>query len=255
MGFEHIPEGLLKKIQGLLRLEESAKKVGSMEEAANASGKIRDILMKHNLDLFTIQQASQEKKTEIIHKLYNLEELMQSHEGGWIRNLVSIIARYNLCDILGRGKTSEIWMIGTETNIEVTWYTAAQLANRLRLSGREAFKTYEGKEKRNTYLRGYYIGANQGIQQQLAENAAREAYNAKIASKKIAQKEKNTESESTSLMVMSMQVAMMKDVENHMANNFQFKMAKPKMIRSKGMSGRQQGVIDGKSMSINAGIK
>lgn len=254
MSFEHIPEGLLKKIQGLLRLEESAKKVGSMEEAANASGKIRDILMKHNLDLFTVEQASKKKKTEIVHKLYDLEELMQSHEGTWISNLLTIVAKYNLCDVLIRGRTTERWLIGTETNIEVTWYTVAQLSNRLRLSGREAFKTYEGKEKRNTYLRGYYIGANSGIQQQLAENAAREAYNAKLAAGKRAQQEETTEAESTSLMVMSMQVSMMKDVESYMSSTFKFKPTVTR-IRSTSRSGRQQGEIDGKAMSINAGIK
>jgi hypothetical protein len=253
MNLDHLPKGMIGKIQALLRLEENA---GTPEEAANASGKIRDILMKYNLDLYTVSQATAEKKKPgINHFEYNPEDLTKPHEGKWVLALVKVIARFNMVEILTKKRSDDIILIGTEVNIEITWYTLQQLTVRLRTMAKDNFKKYEGKEKRNTYIRGYYLGAVAGIQTQLSTNAAREVYNAKIAAQRRATHVPVSAEETSAIAIISMGVEMMKSVQDYMNQTFTFKYSQAAGPRSKGLNGRAQGREDGEKISINAGLK
>jgi hypothetical protein len=260
MNLDHIPEGLLKKLRGLLKAEESWKSSGTEEDliqAANASAKIRAILLKHNLDMQSVKasdtQATEDQK--INHQTFDPETLTKPHEGKWVRELSKVIARYNMCELLFiNPKSDSFYLIGTGTNIQVVWYIIDQLSNRLRLMAKAAFKVYDGKEKRNTFIRGYYLGAVKGIQVQLAENAAREKYNATQATQSMLNQIQPTEDQSMALSIASMQVTIMRKNTDYMHSTFSVGSSKSSAPKSKSIGGRAQGYEAGKSININGGL-
>lgn len=169
MDLSNIPKALIEKIQKLLRLQEGAT---TIEEAANAASKIADMLKKYNLDMASVRAANAAIEEEVVLKnVYDTSDLEKSHEGGWVDRLIRIIAKDNMCRAIGLQGTSKIYVFGTKTNAEMSWYITEQLVNRLRPMSREAFAIYEGNEKRNTFFRGYFAGAVIGIGEQLMRNA------------------------------------------------------------------------------------
>lgn len=256
---ENIPKEVIAKIQKLIKLEESAKTVGNLEEAANAGAKIRDILMKHNLDLYKVQQAGDhtQKKEPISQKSYNPEDLTRPHEGGWVSLMVRALGTTYLCKVIGRpgfdnGKS--VWIVGTASNVEILWYTVEQLCNRIRPIAREEFKKYKGKEKRNTYFRGFYVGAVNGIRDRLALDAQREVWKAQQAEKEKRNGNVVTDAENTSLMVIAMQVEHFRDIDRHCEATMNLGYTNSKGPSYKGVSGKVAGYETGKSMGINSGV-
>lgn len=257
MNLENVPKELIAKIQKLLKLQESAENIGSIEEAANAAGKISDLLAKHNLDLFQIRAAGDHttKEAPVQHSTYDPETLTKPHEGKWVTLLTSTIARYNGVTVLhNRGGVTALFLIGTAVNVEITWYTIEQLTERLRMMAKENFRKYEGKEKRNTYIRGYYLGAVSGIQAQLAENAAKEVYNAKVAAEKRATHSSMDSFDITALQVIDMKTQLMKRNSDFIAQKFGRIGTTSTSTRSKSVGGRTQGYSDGKSINIHSGV-
>lgn len=238
-------KSLKEKIRKLIALQEGAQKIGSIEEAANAAEKIRALLMKHNLDLYSIQKEGHEEETEM--QTFDTGELSVKTEGDWINMLTRVIAEFHLCEAIGTGKArSWIYVIGKPSNVEIVWYTVEQLANRIRPMAREAFKTYKGLEKRNTFIRGYLMGAVWGIRKQLAEKAAKEAWAAK-------QDRDNNLIGTQALMMVNMTVKHRIDNEAYKKKVMTTTTARVKSTKS--ISGKVIGTQAGYGMSINAGIK
>lgn len=250
MNLDHIDKGLLAKIQKLIKLQEGAKALGNFEEAANAAEKIRDMLMKYNLEMYQVEAAGDltQKQESSTHGEFDAEELTKPHEGKWITNLARIIANFNMCSAIPYGSTSKIFIIGTPSNIEIVWYTCEMIANNLRPQWKVAFKKYEGREKRNTFMRGFLQGAVEGIQNQLATQQAREVWEAKQAEEKA---NKNSE-DTTAIMRINMQL-------QHARSNYtyiksQWTITKVKNKGLSGLNGKTQGYEHGKNMSLNKGI-
>lgn len=259
MNIDHIPKELIAKIQKLMKLEEGAKKLGNIEEAANAAGKIRDILMKHNLDLYTVQNAGDQtqKEAPIIKDDYQPEDFTKPHEGDWVKRLVKTIAPFYLCKCFGYTNTAmglKVTIIGTATNVEIVWYTVEQLVNRIRPLSRDAFKAYTGHEKRNTFFRGFFRGAVEGIQYQLAENAQREVYKAKEAEERKRAGKPIAELESTAIMFIGMQVQEQRRVQQFIDHNINFGNSTRKGSSLSGVGGKQTGFETGKKINIASGV-
>lgn len=240
-------ENLLKKIKRLLALQESAQKMGSIEEAANAASKVRDLLMKHNLDLYSVQKWEERPKEEQIDKAeFDTSTLSTKVEGDWVRQLAEVISRFNMCRVIGTGHSRGIiFIIGTPTNTQITWYTVEQLVVRIRGMAKEAFKVYRGAEKRNTFIRGYLRGAIEGIGKKLGEERAREQFQA--------QQDRESGLQNTNaLMVVGMGVQMMSKVESYMKSNFRLKTKATSSLSSTG--GRAMGKEAGYRMGIHKGV-
>lgn len=260
MEIDNIPKELIAKIQKLMKLEEGAKTVGNIEEAANAAAKIRDILMKYNLDLYTVQTAGDQttKEVPITDMDRQPEEFTKPHEGDWVKRLTKTIAPFYLCKAFGySGKSSgmKVNIVGTPTNIEILWYTVEQLVNRLRPMSRESFREYKGHEKRNTYFRGFFTGAVDGIHHQLGENARREKWRAEQAELQRRNGVDISDNDTTSIMVINMQLQQQRKVETYIRDNMSFSSSKGSGPRgTSSQSGRAFGYETGKSINISSGI-
>lgn len=240
---------ILEKLRKLLALQEKA---GTTEEAANAAAKIRDMLLKYNLDMEAVKRSDPTKVEEVRQASYNPEDLTMRHEGKWVTKLTGVIARHNMCQlILTRGDW--VYIIGTKSNVQITWFLVEQLVNRLRPMSREYFARYEGAEKRNTFFRGFFLGAVDGISSTLSKEAAREVYNAKQAHTSKLEQRPLDETQTQAIALTTMLVKEQKRVEDYISSNF--RLGKGKTIgKSKSQSGREIGYEAGAGMSINKGI-
>ncbi len=167
---------IIERVQKLLDLEQGAKAIGSLEEAANAAEKAQKLLMKHNLEMADIA-AHDPNQAQKMGRATFQDVVAQKNEGQWIYRLYYVLAEHNFCDIVytafidDNGKKNKyVNLIGTKDNVQVVKFLADQLEPRLRVLEKEAWKT--GRlygEKRNAFRRGYFMGAAQGIGAQLAD--------------------------------------------------------------------------------------
>ena len=79
------------KISKLIRLEEGAKEIGSMEEAANAAAQIQKLLLKYNIDRNQLEPEKQ--KENIISKEVEIgkEHGYKKTESDWMLVLANHI--------------------------------------------------------------------------------------------------------------------------------------------------------------------
>lgn len=168
-----IPKGLLEKIQKLMRLRDD--KAATQGEIENATKMITQLLLKHNLDMTMVQNHGKEDETTGT-KGVNLNNRTNRHEGSWLPSLYTVIASFNLCEIIimakgkhGKDDMGYIAIIGKKVNCEVVYYLVDQLRERLKGMEVNAWHRYSGEEKRNSYRRGYLQGAVAGINIALAE--------------------------------------------------------------------------------------
>jgi len=165
-------EPVIEKIKKLMALQESAQKVGSLEEAANAAEKIQTLLLKHNLEMFDIHSSKNKShiKRDDLKGVYN-----KKNEGEWIFILYSEIARNNFCDVIlqgyfdGKDKKKYVILLGDKDNSEVVRFMALQAENAIRHLETLCWKKLTGQhgDKRNAFRRAYFMGAARGIGAQL----------------------------------------------------------------------------------------
>jgi hypothetical protein len=215
------------KLEKLLKLQESAEKLGSLEEAQNAAGQIQKLLLKYNLAMGDIDTGDKDPLDSINKTDMSFEDMgMKKTSGKWIESLVFTIARYNLCRAIkigGWGMT----IMGLPENLEVVKRHINILLKQLPIMGREAFKSYHGHEKKNTYQRGYLLGAVVGIRDTLILNR---------------QEMEQLESKVTSLVLTSDKLVT-QAVEKEFTD-----LKKSRSARSSSSDGRGKGYKDGKAM-------
>ncbi len=253
---ENIPKEVIAKIQKLIKLEESANKIGNQAEAENAAAKIRDIMMKHNLDLYKVQSAGDQtqKKEAVGEQDHDPESLTRPHEGQWVTMMVKALAPTYLCKVLTYGSSKKVCIVGTPSNVEILWYTTEQLCNRIRPIAREEFRKYRGREKRNTYFRGFYVGAVNGIKDRLSMDAQRETYKAKEAEEVKMEGKPINEEQTNALAIISMTVERHRDIERYIQSNMNVGTSHKRGPSYSGVSGKVAGYQTGNKMGINAGM-
>lgn len=166
-------EIILDKILKLQALQQSAEKVGSLEEATNAAEKIQRLLIKYNLDLTDAEDLR--KKPEVKDIVISGVKTFgyTPKEGFFIPWLGTLVAEFFFCRSLNRRDASdkELWFIyvGTPPNIQVAINATTNLVNSIRAFGRIEWRDwgeYSG-QKRGAFLRSYYAGAVQGLRTKL----------------------------------------------------------------------------------------
>lgn len=171
-------EKLIRKLIKLISLRDGAKAIESHEEAKNAQSKI-DVLLaqvgKTEDDILAEAIAEDgDKPIDVTVKVYHIAEDLIKTEGDWKPALLGIIARMNKCKILlhGSRKDAPVSIIGDEFNIEVTIATYKHLVPLIKAKGNTRYREYSRAmstsaqfEKRNTFLRGYFKGVPQGMNQ------------------------------------------------------------------------------------------
>lgn len=169
-----IPDHILKRLQKLLKLAKGAKEVGSLAEAENAATRANEILLEYNLstddvDLEDKPKVGQSKVNDWENKEQERINFMPKNEGKWLIELYFCICKHNLCRGLSNGRYN-FTILGEPQNIEMVKYIAEQLKHKLRHLARDGWKKYQeqgGWDKKNAYIRGFLLGAVEGIDSKL----------------------------------------------------------------------------------------
>lgn len=228
-----------EKIAKLLNKAESAKELGSLEEAAAFTAKVSELLMKYNLSLSDIK--GKKDKDDVEANKINLADLhgYNKTEGDWIVQLYNCIAKFNLCRVIkiNKGDALAIMLLGDKYNVETVVFISSQLVNRLKILQRQRFKEYSeagGPEKKGTFKRAYFIGAINAIWDKLEEQ-------------KISMERENS---NITTLVKTNEIAIADKVEELFGD----RVKSGKARKVKGQDGAGFGYQDGKNMEINKGL-
>lgn len=229
-------EKILDKIKKLLRLSESAEKLGSLDEAATAMAMATELMVKYNIS--EVGNIHNEDKVE--HRVINLNEQFgwNKKHAMWMHRLYNIIADHNFCTIVvttrDSGKTQLVYLIGKTSNIEAVEYMVASFINRLKGMQALAWKNYHGYEKAATFKRGYFSGAVTAIRTKLN-----------------AQRVKNEQTHiGLTALVRTNEVALTQKADEL------FPVNKQKTVRQLSSNdGRTKGYIDGSRLEHNQGLE
>lgn len=178
-----------EKIAKLMRKAESAKELGSIEEAATFMMMANKMLMKYNLERTDIELEDTSNK--LTHEYLNLndEHKWNKSSGDWMIHIYNMVASMNLCSVIymkkknfkrdennqirfnSKGQPVEhIWMrltlIGNPMNKEMTRYMTTSMINQLIYLSKDAWKEYQklgGTDKVNAWKRAYFSGATRTL--------------------------------------------------------------------------------------------
>lgn len=200
---------IINKIQKLIAKAESAQELGNADEAAAFSAKVSELLTKHNLAKADI---STKEEDDVAHTDFSDLDLTRK-QGGWTLGLLQIISEYNFCKLVYHQGYNDKWkvviesvsIIGAPENVEIVRYLYSMLKNQLESIGKTEWKKYlmdyrktcpfptssmQYKKpwkshhtiNRGTFLKSFYLGANNGINIKLSEanSAAKAEYGTKI---------------------------------------------------------------------------
>jgi len=232
---------IFSKIQKLMNMADG----GTQHEAEIAARMAQKLLLKFNLTMEEVDATVINGEMTVGDELFEMGKIWKKSEGNWIVNLYGAVASNNLCRIITKPKYGwsghnhtvigkDIYVIGKMINVELVDFMCKQLIPRVRTGELNAWKAYEGWEKRGKYKRGYLIGCVGGISTQLYEQM----------------KESKVENKNLNALI----VVNDKLVDDYIGNKW------PSLGKGRGSStssndGYSKGRKDGRSMSIHKGVK
>ena len=216
---------------------------GTQHEAETAARMAQKLLLKFNLTMEEVDSTVINGEMMVGDELYEMGKIWKKSEGNWIVNLYGAVARNNLCRIITKSRYGgrnwavigkDIYIIGKMINVELIDFMCKQLIPRIRVGESNAWKTYEGWEKRGKYKRGYLVGCVGGIGNQL---------HAQMQESKVENKNLNA------LIVVNDKL-----VDTYVSDKW------PHLGTGRGSStsssdGYSKGRKDGRSMAIHKGVK
>lgn len=171
----NIPPDLMDKLQKLMNLAEGAKAIGSHAEAENAAAKAQAMLLKYNLSEDDVINHGIKKQVEMGHRRIDIDAWQAKTEAGWVQLLVNGVAHACMCRAVLHGykrhayDQGEMTIVGDMVNVGTAYYIIEQMVTKIGMAGSIAWKQYNGPEKRNTFRRGFLIGAVNAIVARLKE--------------------------------------------------------------------------------------
>lgn len=165
-------ETIKDKIQKLLNKARSAQEIGSDNEAETFAKKANDLLVKHKLEMSDLK-GNDNRVFEINEEYLYVSDLVKyvKTEGSFLQSLMSVLAKHNFCKTLNfkGSKPPKILLFGEDQDRELVKYMFCNLVPKVREMALQDWNNVKDHtmEKRNTYLRGYFVGIINGINNKL----------------------------------------------------------------------------------------
>lgn len=233
---------IIDKVRALLRKAESAREIGSQSEAETFAKKAQELILKYNLEKHQLGEGKDPQRFEALR--WDYVPYYKKTEANWIAVLFSCIAEFNFCRVVinssyhkGKKQPIAITVLGERENAETVVFICEQLINRIRSMKSTYWKEYQaigGYEKKNTWSRGFFRGVVAGLYDQLQKQREE-------------QKKKNEQ-------VGGLMLYNDKALEEFTTQQYP-RLRTSRSSRLTGISGFQQGVSKGRSMTINKGIQ
>lgn len=125
--------GLMDKIRKLSALAERA---GTVHEAAVASAKLNELLLRHNLSMRDVNRA-------VLTDKYTKERVTIGGKDNWRRQLYYTIARNNFCEMVYTPRTQFMTIVGEQENIDATIFMYDRLHIELMRLCEEEYRTFK----------------------------------------------------------------------------------------------------------------
>lgn len=180
-------DDIVERIIKLHAKAESAKEIGSLEEAAAFAAKVSDLLIKHKLDMSVLSGGKEEEVTHMEMDWQGYPLL--NKRSTWREALINTVAIHHFCRIIVSKGSSRILLVGKESDRKVVEYMSVALirkAEELADIGAEAvrginFRRY-GRKTDGGWRKSFLMGFVQGVYNRLKEaKASSEASNSSTA--------------------------------------------------------------------------
>jgi hypothetical protein len=139
-------ERVLEKLAKLIKHEESARSLGSMEEAEAFAAKINRFLLEHKLTMSQVQLEKQDVEDPIGDERFNPADhgiKFSRKRVAWQERLGGILARANCCRILVVPGSNILYFVGRTSDRQVVMYLYGMLAQMIdKESNRAYWKEY-----------------------------------------------------------------------------------------------------------------
>lgn len=122
----NVPTSVIERIRKLLAHADSAKQIGSIEEAAAFAAKASDILAQHKLGMSDLElmiegETDQQGKEEYEH-------IKRRGRTAWYETMASAVARANFCHLTVFSGSARICLTGRESDRAIASYLIQTLA-------------------------------------------------------------------------------------------------------------------------------
>lgn len=166
---EQANKQVIERIQKLLALSQSSNE----HEAALALAKAQALLAEHNLSMAEVQVRTGGKAS------YLQRHFMLAGQDQWRRGLMTMLARFNFCDVVYWRGTAKVAVVGESENIEAVsmmYRFIEEQLEHLASAGYARYVRLGGQSHVRSWKSSFYLGALQTITQRLqAERAKLEA--------------------------------------------------------------------------------
>jgi hypothetical protein len=173
----------LLRVKKLLDHSESAKELGSVEEAASFAAKAAELCSKYKLDMSDVQFAAEQEKNPVgLSPLVDLTTVCGGPNAAgfrrrslWAEYLAQGIAQSVSCRFLITARTKAIWFVGRKSDREIAEYLLLTLAERAwHMASKYYYAARKQAEKNGTKMpkkpkESFLLGFALGVIEKLAE--------------------------------------------------------------------------------------
>lgn len=170
---KEIPDKILDKIRKLIRLKESAKKIGSEGEANAAAAAVNRLLTEYNLSLMEVAEEAGTASALTVSESLKIS-YQDTYGNIWKRDLLRIISEYNYCQILLYSGSTHMVVLGTKENASVVIALFNYLRSAFKhlaadrhsefIKGKRGY--YCTQKFKKSYIRSYLLGCCTGLRKQ-----------------------------------------------------------------------------------------
>lgn len=173
---------IIERIKKLKAHAESAKSLGSLEEAESFMLKVTELLQEYNISLHEVESHQTEEKDKFKNWQYSeWISFYDKHQGWqWKKELMSVICRYNFTSYTFSSMTKRLQVYGHMENVDTTvWlyhYLEIGLYNLAEETYQKELNKKSGEERRHfskvyayRFKRDFLLGAVSGFDTQLFE--------------------------------------------------------------------------------------
>lgn len=160
---------IISRIKKLMRHAESAKQLGSLEEAETFSAKVEELMIEYNIELSQVKL--EENEGEFDKWMYGEKVSYKDNQAGqrWRLNLVEVLCEYNFCNYTWNARSHTFRVYGRMENVDtVVWMYNFLSIGLLRLAqeahvNRNEFDQIMYGQNRYSFLKDWLIGAVVGL--------------------------------------------------------------------------------------------
>jgi len=178
---------IISRIKKLMRHAESAKQLGSLEEAEAFSAKVEELMIEYNIELS--QVALDDKEGEFDKWMYSEKLSYKDNQAGqrWRMELITVLTRHNFCSFIYSSYSKTFEVYGRMENVDtVVWMYNFLSIGLLRLAQeahvkRDLMSQVIYGDRRYAFLKDWLVGATVGIDNKLTKQKEQSIHSEEIS--------------------------------------------------------------------------